>query len=210
MDMFDKFNKKDFSHELLHHAPFTFFATLGALVIVILFTYFFQFSVSKLTFEITHLVHLLVSSMVTAGLFFIYKPKVIPALLIGIFGAILIGSLSDIFFPFLSASLMGAHVHFHLPVLEIPLLVFLTALAGSLLGMLTSLTRVAHFIHVFLSVFSSLFYLLAFTSGFSFWYFLLSFIIVFFAVIIPCCVSDILFPFFFLGKEIPSCSCKKK
>ena len=204
------FKTKEFLHELKHHLPFTLFATITGLVLVLMLMYLFQTTISETAFEITHLLHILVSSMVTAAIFYTYKPKVFQAVLVGIFGAILIGSLSDVIFPWLAGNLVGAHLHFHLPVLEMPLLVILTTIAGSLLGIQLNLTKIPHFIHVFLSVFASLFYLLVFTTQFAVWYILISFIIVLIAVIVPCCVSDILFPFFFLGEKIKHCHCKDK
>jgi hypothetical protein len=204
------FKTKEFIHELRHHLPFTIFATLSALALLLLSMYLFQTNISETAFEVTHLLHILVSSMVTAGIFFTYRKNVFQAVVVGIIGAILIGSLSDIIFPFLAGTLVGAQLHFHLPLIEMPLLVILTTIAGSLLGIQFNLTKIPHFIHVFLSVFASLFYLLVFTTNFALGYLLISFIIVLFAVIVPCCVSDILFPFFFLGDKIKHCACKIK
>jgi hypothetical protein len=82
------------------------------------------------------------------------------------------------------------------------------ALLGSIIGIFSGLTKIPHFLHVGISVFASLFYLLAFSQTFNIPYFIATFFIVFIAVIIPCCISDILYPFFFLGENIKKCKCK--
>lgn len=196
---------KDFLHEMKHHVPFTFFATLGAILLIIVLKYIFEQQIPKVLFELSHVLHIIVSSAVTAGIYYKYKKNVIFSLIVGVFGAIIIGSLSDIVFPWMGGVFLGLHMHFHLPVVEFPIIVLGAALAGSVIGMKTIATRMPHFVHVFLSVFASLFYLLTFSAAFEFSYFTGAFLIVFGSVIIPCCISDILFPFFFIGKKEGTC-----
>jgi len=199
---------KKILHELKHHLPFTVFATITAIILIILIQYLFQKQISENLFEIFHPLHVMASSIVTAGIFYKYKPKLISALLIGITGSIILGSLSDIILPWLGGSLLGFKTSFHLLLIEEPVLILFSALIGGSIGISTKITKMPHFIHVFLSVFASLFYLLAFSQIFNVFYFIASFFIVLLAVIIPCCMSDILFPFFFLGKKIKKCECK--
>ncbi len=199
---------KEILHELKHHLPFTAFAIISAIILVILFQYLFQKQFSKNLFEIFHPLHVVASSIVTTGIFYKYKPKLISALLIGITGSVILGSLSDIILPWLGGSLLGFGTSFHLLLIEKPILILFSALLGSSIGISTKITKMPHFIHVFLSVFASLFYLLAFSQIFNVFYFVASFFIVLIAVIIPCCISDILFPFFFLGEKIKKCKCK--
>ncbi len=200
---------KVFLHELRHHVPFTILATLGAILLTIIIVYFLQQEISQNMFEVIHILHIIVSSVVTAGIFYRYNQKIILSLIVGILGAIVVGSISDIFFPWLGGNLLGLHMHFHLPLIEMPVFVLGATLAGSVIGIKTNFTKIPHFIHVFLSVFASLFYLLTFSISFELSYFTGAFLIVFISVIVPCCISDILFPFFFLinGKEK---KCNKK
>lgn len=202
-----KFKLKDFTHELKHHAPFTAFASIIAILVVLLIQYYFNKSVSENLFDIFHPAHIIASSMVTAGIFYKYKPKIISAVLIGISGAIIIGSLSDIIIPWLGGNLLNLKTIFYLPLIEKPLIILASAIIGSSIGIATKITKIPHFTHVFLSVFASLFYLLAFTPIFNFLTFIAAFFIVLIAVIIPCCVSDILFPFLFLKEKIKDCNC---
>lgn len=203
-----KFRLKDLSHELRHHAPFTAFATVIAILVVLLIQYYFKKSLSEDLFEIFHPLHIIASSIVSVGIFYKYKSNIFYATLVGISGAIIIGSLSDIILPWFGGNLLTIKITFHLPLIEKPLLIIGSALIGSSLGIITKITKIPHFIHIFLSVFASLFYLLAFSSGITFFYFIAVFFIVLVAVIIPCCTSDIIFPFFFLKEKIRHCNCK--
>jgi len=199
---------KEILHELKHHLPFTAFATISAIILIIFLQYLFQKQISEDLFEIFHPLHVMASSIVTAGIFYKYKPKLISALLVGMAGSIIIGSLSDIILPWIGGNLLGLGTSFHLLLIEKPVFILLSALIGSSIGISTKITKMPHFIHVFLSVFASLFYLLAFSLNFSLVHFIGAFLIVFIAVIIPCCISDLLFPFFFLKEKIKKCECK--
>jgi len=202
-----KFKLKDLTHELKHHAPFTAFASIIAILVILLIQYYFNKSISKNLFEIFHPVHIIASSMVTAGIFYKYKPNIFYATLVGISGAIILGSLSDIIIPWLGGNLLNLKTIFHLPLIEAPLIILAAAFIGSSIGIATKTTKIPHFTHVFLSVFASLFYLLAFTPVFNFLSFIAAFFIVLIAVIFPCCISDIIFPFLFLKEKIKHCNC---
>lgn len=199
---------KELIHEIKHHTPFTALATLIAILIILALQYLVKQPLSETLFGVFHPIHVLASAMVSAGIFYKYKPKFIQALLVGITGAIILGSLSDIILPWLGGNLLTLKTAFHLPLIETPIIIILSALIGSSIGILTKITKMPHFIHVGLSVFASLFYILAFSQALSLMYFIGAFFVVLIAVIIPCCISDILYPFFFLGKKIKTCSCK--
>ncbi len=192
---------KSIFRELKHHVPFTVIATIAAVLILIFSHYFLKRTISEEVFHAFHFLHIIASAMVTAGLFYKYKPQFFPALLVGISGAIIIGSASDIIFPYLGWISLGRHIHFHLPLIEETAPVLLSALVGSLAGILAKKTKPPHFAHVFLSVFASLFYLVTFSPAAGIGYFLGAFFVVFIAVIIPCCLSDIIFPFLFLSEK---------
>ena len=193
-------NTKKILHELKEHTPFTAIAALIAILITIFILYLIKTDVSEEVFHVLHPLHVLVSAIVTTGIFYKYKKKFIQALLIGITGAIIIGSISDIIFPYLGGLIFNLHMHFHLPIIEKPLIILSSAIIGCIMGISFQITKIPHFIHVFLSVFASLFYLLAFSQAFELIYFIGAFFIVFISVIIPCCLSDIIYPLLFLKK----------
>jgi len=192
--------KKGIIKELKEHVPFTFFAVLIAIFVIAVILYYFKKDISEEFFHILHPLHVLASAMVTAGIYYKYKNDPGKAVMIGIIGAIAIGSLSDIIFPYLGGLIFNLNTEFHLPLFETPLIIILSAIFGCIIGISSNLTKFPHFIHVFISVFASLFYLLTFSPDFSILYFTGTFLIVFISVIIPCCLSDIIFPFLFLKK----------
>lgn len=191
---------KAVSSELKYHIPFTFSATLIAILFVWIL-YQGNVLISESIFHIIHPLHLFTSAMVSAAIFYKHKKNFALAFLIGIISAIFIGSVSDIIFPYLGANLIQLKTSFHLPLIEKPLLIFSTVILGSITGIATKFTKFPHFLHVFLSIFASLFYILAFSSQLSFIYLILVFFIIFVAVLIPCCVSDIIFPLLFIKKK---------
>jgi hypothetical protein len=198
---------KKLAHELKHHLPFTILATAIAIITLIFIKYILTLSIDKEAFEFLHPIHVIFSGMVSAGIFYKYKNNISQALIVGIVSSILIGSLSDILLPFLGATALFLNPEFHLPIIEKPLIILASALFGSFIGINAKITKLPHTVHVMLSVFASIFYLTAFTPNLSLIYLIISSIIILIAVVIPCCISDIMLPFFFLGKNINHCSC---
>lgn len=184
-------------HELIEHYPFTLFATIIAIIIVLIIKTVLNKSIPDTVFHILHPAHLFVSAIVTAGIYSKYKKNLFKAILIGVSGSIVIGSLSDIILPWFGGLALGLKMSFHLPLIEEPFLIIATAMIGSVFGIITKITKMPHFIHVFLSVFASLFYIISFSTGLLPLQFLLATIIVFIAVLVPCCISDIIFPIIF-------------
>ncbi|MCK5449974.1 hypothetical protein KAI32_03855, partial [Candidatus Pacearchaeota archaeon] len=185
--------KKDYTilRELKNHLPFTLISSLMAGILVATFysidkTYFL--AIIPTLFEFIHPAHVLVSAMATSAIYWKYKKSLIKTVLVGITGAILIGSLSDVFFPWATGNLFSLHTHFHLPIITNPILIISVALIGSLAG-IYCMFRVSHSIHVFLSIFASLFYILAFSVEVNILTILLISLLVFLAVYIPCCIS---------------------
>ncbi|GAI75948.1 unnamed protein product [marine sediment metagenome] len=195
-----KLNTKTILSELKNHIPFTLLATLIAVILVGII-YKESILISESFFYIIHPLHLFVSAIVSAAIFYKYKNNFIQALLIGITGSIIIGSLSDIILPYLGGTLFQLKTSFHLSLIEKPILILSTVIIGSIVGIITKFTKTPHFFHVFLSVFASLLYLLAFSTSLNPIHFIAIFFIVFIAVLVPCCVSDIVFPLLFVRRK---------
>jgi hypothetical protein len=216
--------------ELKEHLPFTLAVSLVTGLLVAIF-YSMGRIPSEALFEIMHPAHVLFSAIATSAIYWKYRgpeggrrkavldghdsgepeggrrkaDSWIKTILVGVSGAILIGSLSDVVFPFLAGNLFSLHTHFHLPILEEPVLILGVAFFGSILGMYSDLFKTSHLLHVSLSVFASLFYLLAFSIEMSALGVLLISGLVFLTVYIPCCISDIVFPLLFLDKPCRTC-----
>jgi len=200
-----KFNRSDtILRELREHLPFTLVVSLLAGVLVAL-GYIFGGISSGDFFEVVHPLHVLVSAAATAAIFRKYKRSFVEAVLVGIVGAVLIGSVSDVLLPFLAGNLFGLETVLHLPIFENPFLIIGGAVVGGLIGVSFGLFKLSHSLHVFLSVFASLFYLLGFSSDVSIWVVLVLSLVVFLVVYVPCCISDIVFPIFFIKKPCRDC-----
>jgi hypothetical protein len=152
-------------------------------------------------FYVFHPAHIFFSSIVSAAIFYKYKNKIFLALISSIIISVLIGSISDVIFPYFGSLLFRIPISFHLPAIESPLLIFGVALLGSVTGIIAKKTKFPHFFHVLISVFASLLYIFAYSTNFSFLTIFLIFIITSISVIIPCCLSDIVLPILFGGKK---------
>ena len=159
-------------------------------------------SLSYGAFHILHPAHLLLSSTVSAAVFRRHGGA-LTAILVGILGALAICTLSDVLIPYLGGAALGASMELHLDIFLKPWLVFPPALAGAALGaLLLRWTRCPHAAHVMISTLASLFYLMAFPVGVVDWLprLPLVFVVLFVAVWVPCCTSDVVFPHLFVAK----------
>jgi hypothetical protein len=187
--------------ELKRHAPFTAVGALsGILVMWLVVAAHVPHGTSELIFEILHPAHVLLSAVVTAALLRRYKRNLWLTVVVGYVGSVGIGTLSDIVFPYLGGRLVGAEMHFHLGFIEHWWLVNPLALVGVGIALWRPWTRLPHSGHVLLSTWASLFYLTA--HGEAAWLPLLPaiFAVLFVAVWVPCCLSDIVFPLLFVGR----------
>lgn len=158
--------------------------------------------VSNYAFHILHPAHMLLSSIVTAAMFRLHRGSVGGSIAVGFLGATAICLISDVLFPYLGGTVLGARMSLHLGLLEHPWIVVIPGLVGAAIGASTGRwTRCPHAAHVMISTLASLFYLMAF--GVVNWLLLfpLVFAVLFIAVWIPCCTSDIIFPLLFVRKR---------
>jgi hypothetical protein len=189
--------------ELKAHAPFT---ALGALtgvgLMALVAVSHLPHDTSEHVFHVMHPLHVLFSAIVTAGLYWRYKRRLVPSILIGYVGSIGIGTLSDILLPHLGGILVGAEMHaVHIGFIDHWYIVNPLALAGVGVALWRPHTKLPHMGHVLLSTWASMFYLTA--HGEAVWLPLLPaiFAVLFVAVWVPCCLSDIVFPLLFAGRR---------
>ncbi len=187
--------------ELKTHMPFTSFGALtGIIIMVIVILTKVPSHVSESIFYILHPLHIVLSAIVTTAMYKLHGGKALAGILIGYVGSIGIATISDTIFPYLGGMLVGAKMELHIGFIEKWWLVNPLAFLGIAIGWLKPTTRIPHFGHVLLSTWASLFNLMAF--GVASWMRLLPFVFLtlFFAVWIPCCLSDIVFPLIFVKK----------
>ena len=192
---------KVISKELRTHAPFTVFgAVIGILLIVVIVHTNVPRSVSEHLFHVCHPLHVLLSALVTAGMYRRHsKGSIWATILIGYFGSIGIATLSDCLIPYLGEYLLGfPNRGVHLGVVENPWLVNGLAIIGIAIAYFWPKTKFSHAGHVLLSTSASLFHMtMALGEELTVAMIILIPVFLFLAVWVPCCTSDIVFPLLF-------------
>ncbi len=193
------------ARELRAHVPFTALGTVtGILIMVVIMHAGLSRKVSAALFWTFHPIHILLSALVTAGMYRLHGSKGLwRTLLIGYFGAIGIATLSDSIIPFVGEWLLQMpHRGVHLGFIEKWWLVNPLAAAGIALAYVRPRTRFPHAGHVLLSTWASLFHMtMAIGTRLDAATVVLVAVFLFLAVWIPCCTSDIVFPLLFVTHE---------
>jgi hypothetical protein len=150
-------------------------------------------------FHVSHASHILFSAVTMTALFWKHEKTIAKAMVVGLIGSIVIGTLSDALFPYVGARFLGVQMHLHVDIIEHPWIILPFAVVGVLGGFLfpqaiEKSTQYTHSMHIFISSAASILYLMSF--GMTEWIHQLGavLIITLLAVMIPCCLSDIVFP----------------
>ena len=239
--------------ELKEHAPFTLFGAATGIVCMLMFKRVGS-EINLHLFQVFHPTHVVLSAIVTASLFKLYKGKAsfLSIFLVGYFGSIGVATLSDCILPFFGENILGvaipvhadlhdhgeadSHDHegqvdtrnndedesheyasetgsdeplssirarLHLGFIEDWYLVNPAALLGILIAYFWPRTKFPHAGHVLVSTWASSFHVLMNTHReLSFVMFVGVFIVLFIAVWLPCCISDIVFPLLFVDADV--------
>jgi len=193
--------------ELAHHLPYSIFGVVSAIILMAVLTFIAATTGSKNIsgasgemFHVFHSSHILFSAIATTAMFWKHDNRSwMKAAMIGLIGSLTICGVSDVFVPFVGGKILGFEMHFHICLVEEPGLVYPFALIGVAAGLMVTRafeqsTQYSHGVHVFLSSTASLLYLISF--GVTGWMHHVTgvFMVTIFAVMIPCCLSDIVFP----------------
>lgn len=153
-----------------------------------------------LFFHLFHPAHMFFSAAATTAMFQRYDRRLLKAIIIGLIGAIGVCGVSDIVMPQVSLWMLRIITPWHICVWEHPGLVLPFAALGVLVGLWAAggvihSTFFSHSLHVFASTMASIFYMVG-PMGMVDWVDRIGavFFFVVIAVMIPCCVSDIVFP----------------
>jgi len=187
--------------QLRAHAPFTLLGTAsGVVLMVVILVTGAPSTLSHKLFWTLHPMHVLLSALVTTAMYELHgRHTTVRMLLIGYIGSVGIATLSDSVMPYAGEWLLdlpnrGIHIGF----IEKWWLVNPLAIAGILLGRHWSHTKVPHAGHVLLSTWASLFHMtMAFDDSIGAGTVVLCGLLLFLAVWVPCCTSDIVFPLLF-------------
>lgn len=207
-----------FIDELSTHWKFTAGAVLvSALVIAVLKIKFFPEAAPETQnlFEGFFISHLFFASLTPASVLSKYKSP----LWLGVIAAILTSSitctLSDIVLPYLGGLVLGYDMHFHVCIIEEPLLSWGFIIAGALLGyalslMVRRLSRFTHGLHILLSSTAAGMYLITYGVSVISIKALLFLPILIISVLIPCVLNDIGVPSYIVSFNASKSADKRK
>lgn len=194
--------------ELKGHIPYTIFSVAAGIMALGVLSVLIEESVfpqkSERLFHIFHPLHLFFSASATTSMFYRHNERIVKAILVGFVGAVGICGISDIFIPYLAGGLLGAKMHLHICVIMHPELILSFTLFGIICGLLlppvVGSTTFSHSAHVLLSSMASILYLVSF--GLVDWISVAGMVFIYIvpAVVIPCCISDIVFPLLMVKK----------
>jgi hypothetical protein len=209
--MDSKFDRwKLIRHELVHHLPLTLVGAATGIILILSFVLFGILedveSVSHPIFFVLHPGHVALSAIATTSLFMKYgKRKVWLAVLVGIVGSLGIATLSDSIMPYMGELLLDLpHSEAHIGFIEEPIITIGAAIIGVVIGYFIKHNRFPHSGHVFISTWASLFHvIMAMGGSVDILHLLVIFVLLFVAVWLPCCLSDIVFPLLFSSRKEP-------
>jgi hypothetical protein len=216
--------------ELKAHSPFTLFGALTGIAMMLIFRNISHETSYKL-FYIFHPMHVVLSAFVTASLFRLHdKTKgFLIVLIVGYVGSIGVATLSDSILPFFGEEIMGvaipteatAHSHeghsdeheaeeekgWHIGFIEEWKIVNPSALLGILIGYFLPRTKMPHAFHILISTWaSSAHIMMNLNREMTALVIVVIIFILFIAVWLPCCFSDIIFPMLLVKAEGEDCS----
>lgn len=231
---------KHIGAELKGHAPFTLFGAVAGLAFMVVFMHISKPAASDLfeVFHPMH-VFLSAMATASMFAIHRKAKNFLLILVIGYVGSIGIATLSDSIVPYIGAKILGLHVpthadihseevedadshaghgheetgesKLHIGFIEDWYIVNPAALLGIIIAYLLPRTKTPHAAHVLLSTWASSAHIMMNTQG-DITVAALGgiFVILFIAVWIPCCVSDIVFPLLFVKSDITlvsTCQC---
>lgn len=206
-------------NELLRHLPFSVISAIAGIAIIAGLTMAGKVQHLVNIFHLFHPTHLLLSAIATTVMFRRLSARKLSsfstlhailytlyAAFIGFTGSVVMCSLSDIVLPYLCGNLLGGKMVWHFCLSEHSMLVLPFVFLGILLGFWSGVyirysTFLSHSGHVLVSTMATLLYLVAF--GMSDWLSNIGVVLLItvFSVLIPCCLSDIVYPMLFIRRR---------
>jgi hypothetical protein len=218
--------------ELKAHSPFTLFGALTGIAMMLIFQNISHHSSYRL-FYIFHPAHVVLSAIVTASLFRLHEKTrgFLIVLIVGYVGSVGIATLSDSILPFFGEEILGvvvpteAAVHSHSPedggqrtenrehkgelhlgFIEEWYIVNPSAFLGILIAYFLPRSKLPHAFHILISTWASSAHIMMNTHQPLTAVLILGFLIVLFiAVWLPCCFSDIIFPMLLVKADGDKC-----
>lgn len=207
-----------FIDELSTHWKFT----LGAVVVSAIIICVLKLTLlpeaaeeSEHLFEGFFIAHLFFASLTPASLLAKYKKAVWLGVIVAILTSSITCTLSDIILPYLGGVVLGYDMHFHICIIEEPLLSWSFIIGGAFLGFLLShaamkLSKFTHGLHILLSATAAGMYLVTYGVDVISLKALIFIPILLFSVLIPCVLNDIGVPSYVVSMNARSKAEKKK
>jgi hypothetical protein len=219
---------KQIGIELKAHSPFTLFGALTGISLMLIFKNIGH-QTSYQLFYIFHPVHVVLSAMVTASLFRLHErtKSFLIVMIVGYVGSIGTATLSDSILPFFGEEIMGvgvpteasvhSHEHdvepdehqaeLHIGFIEEWYLVNPAAFLGILIAYFLPRTKTPHAFHILISTWASTAHIMMNTHQPITAYLMIGiFVVLFIAVWLPCCFSDIVFPMLLVKSDGEQCA----
>jgi hypothetical protein len=193
--------KNIFADELSNHLKFTIWAVIIAAGLIV-FAKRFVFGTmipvgsNEELFEGFFVSHLFFASLTPAALFRMYRKSVWIGIITAIITSSVTCTLSDIIFPYAGGLLLNYNMHFHVCIIEEPLLAWSFVIGGAIIGFFLSgsvrkLSRYTHGAHILLSSLAAGMYLITYGVGIFTTKTLIFIPILIVSVLIPCVMNDI-------------------
>jgi hypothetical protein len=214
----DHAHENIFLDELSTHWKFTLGAVFVSAVIisVLKITLFPEASPeTEELFEGFFISHLFFAALTPASLLSKYKKTVWLGVIVAILTSSITCTLSDIVLPYLGGMVLGYDMHFHICIIEEPLISWGFIITGSVLGFVLSksvrrLSKFTHGFHILLSSTAAGMYLITYGVDAISVKALLFIPILLFSVLIPCVLNDIGVPSYIVSVNSGTKADKKK
>ncbi len=203
--------------ELLHHFPYAVFSVAFGLIILSFLDVLgldgggchgdhHHMHGAHLLFHSLHFLHIIFAITGCLVTFSRFSSNIVKGVIVALFSSFFFCTLSDVILPYLSGTLLGVTMNFHICLISefynvIPF--YIIGLVNGLImskhasGIKSFYSIGSHFGHILISSLASLFYLIS--EGFANWYphMGLLFLFLIIAVVIPCTLADVIVPIFF-------------
>lgn len=200
--------------ELVCHVPYAVFSIATGFIALSLI-HFLALGVPEdsaacgyhMLFHTFHYLHIMVAVAGASAMFFRYSRRIAWGFLIAVISPTFFCILSDILLPTLAGRMLGVQIPLHVCFFNLHdglnMVAFMVAGLVSGLALLFQESSVlrpfaltSHFIHILASAMASMFYMVSF--GLENWYESMGFLFLFlfFAVLVPCTISDIVVPLY--------------
>ncbi len=196
--------KSYLKEEFVSHLPFTLIGVVAGMAFVFgTMRWGGGIKFGEEEFHWAHVAHIFFSAAAAAAIFKSYHDSPLKAVPVAALSAIVLCSLSDVAIPYAGLRCFGYTAHLHVCLLEHPVRVVASALAGVGAGLLGTrffghCNQALHLLHILIATAASTLYLLSFVPVIDARAFAVILVTLFLALVIPCLTGDVAVPMLFV------------